>query len=257
MNKINVWEKNMHDAVQNEINKLKRLVQFKNTDEVVLEKAAQKNVVLRELVESSNFIDAEEKKLAKKIFEAYLEQSSFENYSDLSTLSMLVYNEVLAGRLQKTINGLVSKDGKSYVSDKLIKSLSDLTNQILSLKTKLGIDKEEKLDEFTSLQLLTKRFHQHIQENRNEFTLSVPFSCASCGKEDVKLVLLRKRVKDFDVLDHPFFAGRFYYNAEIISDVKKGLITAEQAARYIKSSPDFIKWCIDNEGRIIQNTENK
>ena len=247
----------MNDSLKLEIAKLKRQVQYKNADEVVIEKIAQKNVVLQDLVESGNFIDEAEKKLAKKMFEAYLEQNSFESYSDLSTLSVLVYNEVLSGRVQKSINDSTDSKGKAYISDKLLKSHSDLTNQILHLKTKLGIDKEVKTDEFTALQLLKKRFAQHIQENRNEFTLSVPFSCASCGKEDVKLVLLRKRVKDFDVLDHPFFAGRFYYNAEIISDVKKGLITAEQAARYIKSSPDFIKWCIDNEGRIIQNTENK
>jgi len=247
----------MNDAVKNEMSKLKRLVNFKNVDTTVLEKAAQRNVVLRDLISSGNFIDDKEKDLAKKIFENYLSKLDFENFSDLSTLSMLVYNEVLAGRLQRTINDSSTKDGKSYVSDKLIKSLSDLTNQILSLKLKLGVDADKKEDEFTALNLLKKRFHQHIQENRNEFTLSVPYTCSACSKDDVKLVLLRKRVKDFEVLDHPFFSGRFYYNAEIISDVKNGLITAEQAARYIKSSPDFIKWCIENEGRILPNTEDK
>ncbi len=247
----------MHDAVQNEINKLKRLVQFKNAEEAILEKIAQKNIILRELLESSNFVDETEKKLAKKIFEAYLEQNSFENYSDLSTLSILVYNEVLAGRLQRTINGLVSKDGKSYVSDKLIKSLSDLTNQILSLKTKLGIDKKETVDEFTALQLLKKRFHQWIQENKNECTIYVPFSCPKCNHNDVKPVLLRKRVKDFEVLEHPHFAGRFWYCSEAIQDVKEGKITKEQYARYFKTSCDFVTWCIENEGKILLNTDDK
>jgi len=247
----------MNDAIKNEINKLKRLVQFKNSDEVVLEKVAQKNVILRELVESSNFVDTKEKNLAKKIFEAYLEQCSFENYSDLSTLSMLVYNEVLAGRLQQTINGLTSKDGKTYISDKLIKSLSDLTNQILSLKTKLGIDKEEKVDEFTALQLLKKRFHNWIQENKNEMTLVVPFTCQGCNKEDVKMVLLRKRVKDFEELDHPMFSGRFWYNEKAMNDVEKGILSKEKYAEYFATSVDYVNWCLQNKGRILPNTESK
>jgi len=247
----------MNDSLKLEIAKLKRQVQYKNADEEVLLKIAEKNVVLQELVEDGNFISEVEKKQAKKIFEGFLKTHTFDTLSDLNTLSTLTYNMILLGRIQKSINDSTTKDGGVYISDKLLKSMHEVENQIANLKVKLGIDREVKTDEFSALQLLKKRFHQHIQENRNEFTLSVPYTCSACGKDDVKLVLLRKRVKDFDVLDHPFFAGRFYYNAEIISDVKKGLITAEQAARYIKSSPDFIKWCIENEGRIINNTDEK
>ena len=247
----------MNDAVKNEMSKLKRLVNFKNVDTTVLEKAAQRNVVLRDLISSGNFIDDKEKDLAKKIFENYLSKLDFENFSDLSTLSMLVYNEVLAGRLQRTINDSSTKDGKSYVSDKLIKSLSDLTNQILSLKLKLGVDADKKEDEFTALNLLKKRFHQHIQENKAEYTLWVPYTCSSCGKQDVEEHLLRLRVKDYDVLKHPFFSGRFLWNSEIMKDVENKVITIEQAARYLKTSTDYISWALQNKGRILPTTENK
>jgi len=247
----------MNDAVKNEMSKLKRLVNFKNVDTTVLEKAAQRNVVLRDLISSGNFIDDKEKDLAKKIFENYLSKLDFENFSDLSTLSMLVYNEVLAGRLQRTINDSSTKDGKSYVSDKLIKSLSDLTNQILSLKLKLGVDADKKEDEFTALNLLKKRFHQHIQENKAEYTLWVPYTCSSCGKQDVEGHLLRLRVKDYDVLKHPFFSGRFLWNSEIMNDVENKVITPEQAARYLKTSTDYISWALQNKGRILPTTENK
>jgi hypothetical protein len=245
----------MNDNVKAEIKKLSKLNQYKNADEAIVEKIAQKNIVLRDLVDSGNFITDVEKKQAKKIFENYLQNNAFENFSDLSTLSILVYNEILASRLQKTINECTSKDGKSYISDKLLKAHSDLTNQILSLKTKLGIDKEEKEDEFTALQLLKKRFHQHIQENKNEFMLYVPFKCAGCGKQDVKPVLLRRRIKDFEVLEHPQFAGRFWFCAEAINDVKEGKLTKEQYSRYFKTGCDFVAWCIENEGRILPNSE--
>ena len=247
----------MNDSIKNEITKLKKLVQYRKVDDAVVEKVAQKNVVLRELVEGANLIDDDEKKLAKKIFDYYLESNSFENYSDLSTLSVLVYNEILAGRVQKSINGCVGKDGKSFISDKMLKAHSDLTNQILHLKTKLGIDKEQKVDEFTALQLLKKRFAQHILENRAEHTLWVPYTCSSCGKSDVESHLLRLRVKDYEVLKHPFFSGRFLWNSEIMKDVEDKVITTEQAARYLKTSPDYIKWALENKGRIVLNTENK
>ena len=247
----------MNDAIKVEMAKLKRLVQYKNADDTVLEKAAQKVVVLRELVESGNFLDDTEKKLAKKMFEAYLEQNSFESYSDLSTLSILVYDEVLAGRLQRTINESSTKDGKSYVSDKLIKSLSDLTNQILSLKLKLGVDSEKKEDEFTALQLLKKRFATWINENKNECTIYVPFTCQKCHHDDVKPVLLRKRVKDFEVLEHPHLAGRFWFNKVAIEMVKSGKLSKSEYAAIFSTSIDFVQWCLDNEGRILPTTENK
>ena len=243
----------MDDNVRLEIKKLSKLKQFSNSSEEIITKIAEKNCVLRELLESGNFLDDAEKKLAKNIFEKYLLKLDFENFSDLSTLSMIVYNEILVGRIQKAINDC-TKDGKSYVSDKLVKSLSDLTNQILSLKLKLGIDKEKEEDEMTALCLLKKRFAQHILENRAEYTLWVPYTCSSCGKQDVESHLLRLRVRDYDVLKHPFFSGRFLWNSEIMKDVEDKKITIEQAARYLKTSTDYITWALSQKGRILPTT---
>lgn len=241
----------MNDNIQNEKNKLRRLVQFKKLDDSALQKIAEKNVVLKELIESGNFTNAEEKSSAKKIFEAYLSQHTFESFSDLSTLSVLVYNEILLGRTQKAINGCTNKEGESYISDKLLTAHSSLTNQILSLKTKLGIDRATKTDEFSAFQLLKKRFVNHINENKNEFTLTVPYKCSACAKEDVKMVLLRKRVKDFEVLEHPHFAGRFWYNKVAIDMVKSGKLKKEDYAKIFSTTVDYVNWCIANEGKII------
>jgi hypothetical protein len=245
----------MDSTLKTEIKRLSNLKQYTNASDEQLEKVAQKNIALIELVNDGNFIDEAEKKLAKKVFEAYLDQNAFENYSDLSTLSALVYNEVLLGRVQKSINDMTSKDGKTYISDKLLKSHSDLTNQILHLKTKLGIDKEQKVDEFTAFQLLKKRFHQHIQENKVEFTIWVPYTCSSCGHNDVKGHILRKRVKDFEVIDHPHFSGRFWYNEVAMNMVEAGTLSKEDYAKIFATSVDYVNWALANKGRIIQNTE--
>jgi len=247
----------MDSNVKSEFKKLSNLKQNKDCSNEQLEKMAQKNVVLSDLANSGNFIDDAEKKLAKKIFDAYLEKLDFENFSDLSTLSTLVYSEVLSKRVEKSINKCTNKDGESYISDKLLKSHSDLTNQILHLKEALGINKTEKEDEFSALQLLKKRYAQHILENRAEYTLWVPYMCSGCGKQDVEGHLLRLRVKDYEVLKHPFFSGRFLWNSEIMKDVENKVITPEQAARYLKTSTDYIFWALQNKGRILPTTENK
>lgn len=246
----------MNDSIKNETIKLRKLVQYKKADDAVVEKIAQKNVVLRELVDGGNFIDDAEKKLAKKIFEAYLKQNAFENFSDLSTLSVLVYNEILAGRVQKSINASTDKNGKAYINEKVLKAHADLTNQILSLKKTLGIDKEEKVDEFTALQLLKKRFHSWLQENKDSCTISVPFTCQSCGHDDVKMVFLRKVVKDWEAIDHTCFQGRFYYNKTAMDMIEAGTLKKEDYAKIFNVSLDYVNWSISNRGRIVQN-ENK
>ena len=243
----------MNDEVKKEVAKLKRLVQYRSADDAILEKTAQKVVVLRELISGGNFLDDAEKALAKKIFEAYLDKLDFENFSDLSTLSTLVYSEVLLKRVEKSINKCTNKDGESYLSDKLLKSHSDLTNQILHLKEKLGINKEESVDEFSALQLLKKRFNAWIQENKASCTIAIPYTCSSCNHDDVKLVLLRKNVSDWTAIDHPAFLGRFYYSKHAMDMVEAGTLSKEDYAKIFQVSCDYVDWCRANRGKIVVN----
>jgi hypothetical protein len=246
----------MEDSVKREISKLKRLVPFKNAPDAVLEKAALKNVTLRELIENGEFLDEAEKQKAKKFFESYLLAHEFETQSDLSTLSILVWDEILIGRLKKTINNCTSSDGKSYVNDKLIKSLNDLTNHIFQIKEKLGISKQERVDEMTALTLLKKRFHSWLQENKDSCTIAVPYKCSKCNAEDVKMVFLRKVVKDWEAIDHTCFQGRFYYNKTAMDMVEAGTLSKEDYAKIFNVSIDYVNWSISNRGKIVIS-ENK
>jgi hypothetical protein len=243
----------MDSNIKAEIKRISNLKQYANASDEQLEKIAQKNLVLADLVNNGNFIDDKEKKQAKQCFEKYLEAHDFENYSDLSTLSMLVFNEILVCRIQSTINGCKTKDDKIYINDKMVKSLHEAENQVLSLKTKLRIDKEEKVDELTALQLLKKRFHTFIQENKNEFTLAVPYTCSSCGKDDVKLILVRRKVKDFEVIEHPHFSGRFWYNKVAMDMVESGTLSPDAYAKIFSTSIDYVNWALQNKGRILDD----
>jgi len=241
----------MDAEVQKEVNKLSHLTQYKDKPLEWIEKKAIINLKIRNFAQQSIFQDLKEKELAEDLFTKYLDEYEFESTSDILRLQDLIFKYLLKNRIQKRLNELTSgkdKDGKEknvYCSDKDVKPLLDLEKAITEDKLALGIDKvdDEKKDELTGLQMLMKRFEKYINFNRNEFTTV----CAKCGN----LLLLRRRVKDFECLLHPFFSGRWLYNREIMKDYKQGLITKEQAARYVRSSPDYILYCEKNENEIV------
>jgi len=242
----------MDADVQKEVNKLSKLTQYKDKPLEWIEKKVIINNKIKNFAKQSIFQDLKEKELAEDLFTKYLDEYDFENTSDILRLQDLIFKYILKNRIQKRLNELTSgidKDGKPknvYCNDKDVKPLLDLEKAITEDKLALGIDKvdDEKKDELTGLQMLVKRFEKYINFNRNEFTTV----CAKCGN----LLLLRRRVKDFECLLHPFFSGRWLYNRDVINDVKKNIITKDQAARYLRTSPDYIDYCIKNENEIVQ-----
>jgi hypothetical protein len=242
----------MDADLQKEINKFKNLPQFRDKPIEFIEKKATISLKIRKFAEQNIFEDLDEKSLAEDLFVKYLDEYEFESTSDILRLQDLVFKYILKVRIQKRLNELTStkgadgKEKKAYCSDKDVKPLLDLEKAITDDKIALGIDKpdDENKDELTGLQMLMKRFEKYINFNRNEFTTV----CAHCGS----MLLLRRRVKDFENLLHPFFSGRWLYNKAIINDVKKNIISKEQAARYLRTSPDYIDYAIKNENEICQ-----
>ena len=76
--------------------------------------------------------------------------------------------------------------------------------------------------------------------------------CNKCGHEDIQMHLLRRKTKNFEVLKHPFFQGRYLFNSEIQNDYRDGKITKEQAARYCRTSSQMIEWNEENRYKIIE-----
>lgn len=217
---------------------------MKDKSEEYIKHEAQKNVTVREMVRTGNFIDDEEKKFAKSLFDKYLNNYDFENMIDLNTLGILVYNEVLVQRLQKTINAQQDSKGNFYLNDKIVKSFHDTQNHVLELKKQLGLDKEKTESELTAWQQANKKLDLHIAWNRNEYSTV----CEHCGQ----LLLLRRKTKDFECLKHPFFSGRFWLNARALQLVKKGILSKEDYAFIFHTSVDYVNWVLENEGKLIE-----
>jgi len=226
-----------------EIKRISQLMQYKNASKATVEKVANINVWKRQIKIADRFDKEADKKLAEKFFNDYLDNYEFDSFSDLNTLADLIFEEVLKFTLQAQINKTMSDESNTYIPEKSIASLHDVEEKVLKLKDMLGINKkEDQKDDLTALQMLQKRFDKYIEFNRNEFTMT----CPDCGSP----TLLRRRVKDFDVLKHPFFCGRFYYNSRGISLVKAGIWDKYQYAWVFHTHPDYVDWCIKHEGEI-------
>jgi len=228
----------------------------KTTDD--LARQAFINIKVRDFKSNPLFTDPDEMKMSEDRFKDYLNGNELESMSELDTLRSLVYLEVFEARIQKQLNKMAEE--KKAPNERITKQLTDIQNQKMSLKVKLGIDRQDdKVDEMTGLETLKKRFKDYINAHRNEFTITCPHG---------EILLLRRRVKDFDSMKHPWFAGRWLFNYEILKDVKDGVITKEQAWRYLscasqgeKYKPafdktyctDYIDYCLKNWGEITSN----
>jgi len=238
--------------LEKEISRLHNLKQNKKKDSSDLFVQAQRNVWKKQISISDHFSVTAEKQQAEELFNAYLDNFQFNDFNEVTLVGHLVYEEILLNRVKTDINIISADENNKFISDKLIDSLHKIEDRVIELKIKLGISKTKEKDDLSAMQMLEKKLDCYIPFNRNEFTIWAGFQCSGCGKEDVKSFLLRRKVKDFEAIPHVAFYGRFLYNIEIFKDVEAGLITKEQAARYLRTSVYYIEWCIKNKNKIIQ-----
>jgi len=258
----------MEDSVlEQEIRRLKNLKSCKEMPEEQFIRMAKINLFVRAFKSSPMFDESTpdgkiEQQLCEERFKSYLTNHELESESELDTLKSLVFNEVFEIRLQKELNKL-AHDGK-YPPDRLTKQLTEIQNQKMEIKVRLGIDQEKKSeDELTGLQILFKKFDKYINAHRNEFTMTCPHG---------QILLLRKRVVDFESMPHPWFAGRWLFNYEILKDVKEGKLSKEDAWRYLccasqggdyklafskKYCTDYIDYCLEHWAEITESLSIK
>jgi hypothetical protein len=268
-----------NSELEREIKRLKGLKQNQDLLPEELEPIARVNIAVRDFKRKPLFeyngddknikkeVD-QDQKLAEEKYKSYLESYEIESDSDLDTLSSLTYNEIFEKRIQRELNKL--HDQGKYPPDRLTKQLTEVQNQKLSLKVKLGIDrKEEEKDDLTKLQLLEKRVFDHIQEHKNEHTIGVGWECEKCGHKDWEQYLLWYKVKDFKLMKHPWFVGRWLANYEILKDVKENKLSKEDATRYLMCASqggdykkeykeyctDYIDFCLEEWEEILGHFE--
>ncbi len=235
-----------------EIIRLRNLKQNKKRTLSEIEKEAKINVFTKQIDIESRFKNTKDQKLAKKLFDHYTQNHIFETFVEYKVVADLVFEEILLEHTKDALDQIHDNNTNQYVSEKHVKTLHETQERVYFLQKKLGIVKEESADDLSALEMLKKKFSLWNVFNRNECTLYAPYKCSDCGKEDVQPLLLRRRVKDFDVIPHCMLRGRFLFNVEIFHDLEQGLITDEQAARYMRTSSAYIKWVKENINKIVE-----
>lgn len=233
--------------IQNEIKRLSNLKNYKNFEKSAIEKIARGNIWKKQIKIEDRFSQKEDKEISKNVFDAYLSNYSIESFNDAQNVADLVYEEVMLLKVQKEIDKNLSDESNGYTPTKQIDTLHNIQERIWSLKEKIGISVDKTKNDLTALEELEAKFQIYIAFNRNEFTTV----CSDCGT----VRLLRRRVKDFDNLKHPFFSGRFYFNRRGIELVKAGIWTKEQYAFAFYTSVEYVNWCLENEHKIVEIDE--
>jgi DNA-directed RNA polymerase subunit RPC12/RpoP len=185
------------------------------------------------------FEDKEEKRLAREMAKKYIDEYTFESVSDKNALKQLVFLEILSTRLQSMLNDS-HRDNKA-IPMQLMDALHKNIKQIVDLKTTLGLtkdkDDESKTDAYKALDTTKKKFKVWCDENQASRTIV----CPECSK----LVLLRIRTDAWEAQKHPYFKDRLLYNQPLFDLFKDGKITADDVAKILGCSPDYIHWIIE------------
>jgi len=171
------------------------------------------------------------------------------NYPQLNKLSNkqlleeLVWLECLQERFKKNV-GIVSQasigpDGKTTISaipKHLNESITEGLNQIMGLKTKLGLFEDQKqLDAFRDIDDLKAKAAEYRKQNPLSFKCTCPY-CA-------KIFFLKRRTDKFEEFKSPFYADdKILKNDALHKLWKLGKITAEDAAAVLGVSSDYLAW---------------
>jgi len=184
------------------------------------------------------FIDKNEQKLAKELLLKYLDDFVIENISDKSTLKQIIYLEIFGIRYRNQIEKLCNDKEVNAVPTNGLDELRKIQDQILKLKNTLNIEHtEESSDFYKYSERLKRKFAAYKKENSLSFT----GQCPHCSK----YFRANRRLKDLELTKHPYFKDRYLYNQHLFELFDKGTITAEDVAKVLETSTDYVEKMYD------------
>lgn len=209
-------------------------------------KSAQKNPVYKKYSDIIDKFKGPEADLAANLIERYLKEYTIESISDINTLKELIYYEVVQTRFQLKLNDF--SDNKS-VPIQIVEIMHKNSDVILKLKNSLGLFKDKtKEDGYDALDHLKRRFKVWLTQNQASRTLV----CGHCGK----MLLLRIRTEAWEAQKHPFFSDKILGNPHLIALYQRNIITKEDVAKVLETSPDYVDWLVTRWGKNQQEVVN-
>lgn len=217
----------------------KGMAQYKSLTEIELRNMAEALLKEKEHIEEidieSMFLKDEEKTLSTQILKKYLKDYSMETVSEKQDIRQLIYCEVLHVRLQEALNEL-QKDAH-VIPDKLVKTLHENLEQIVSLKEKLkiksGVKNETVKDGYGYLQMMMRKYKVWLQNNQATRHMMCPYC--------VKPIMMIIDPRAWIALKHPFFKDRILGNETLIKVYKEQRpLTVEDIRDILGVSNDYV-----------------
>lgn len=177
--------------------------------------------------------------------------------SNLQLLEELVWLECLQERFKQNV-GIVTKptigpDGKEKIEQmpkQLQESIANGLEQIVGLKTKLGLfEDQQTTDAFKDFEALKKK----AKDYRATHPLSYKCCCPWC----TKIFFLKRRTDNYETFKSPFYADdKVIKNTPLYNLYKAGKITKTEAAEVMGVSADYFTWLEEKVYSTVKTKES-
>jgi len=218
--------------------RLKNLKQNKNLSEAEIDSLVEERINADKLLNDFVGLLPEEKLKAIELFNKYLEEKSFEHFSEKQTLTQLVFLEIFSERLRKKIEE-EAKD-KNAIPLRLVESLRETNDQILKFKDQLKLSSKDEngITLFEYLRDLKQRAIKYYEDHRGvNWT-----TCPKCST----LFPILARTEGMKSQNATWFKGTDYYNIPLFKLYHNRKITKEEIAEVMGVSVSDIDFLYDN-----------
>jgi hypothetical protein len=220
------------------IQRYRNMKQYKDLSDTELEQLVQKKIEEGALLTSFVGLSDAEKQKAIKLYDQYVSEHSFESLAEKSTLINLVYLEILNDRVKLFIER-EGNEKQGAIPLRMTEQLVENTNQIMSLKEKLGMMKDA--DSENALELMNE-LKEKALAYYNEHAGETYVKCPECQS----LFRLLMKVDGLEPTKATFFRGTTLYNAKLMELYHYKKVTLEEVAEIMGVHNKYITFIYEN-----------
>jgi hypothetical protein len=210
--------------------------QGKTPEEIAV--LVDKKIQEEELLTAFIGLSDDEKKKAIKLYDQYVTEHLFESLAEKSTLINLVYLEILNDRVKL----FIEKEGnekQGAIPLRMTEQLVENTNQIMSLKEKLGMMKDAESESALNLiNELKEKALAYYETHAGETYVKCP-ECQS-------LFRLLMKIEGLEPAKATFFRGTTLYNQKLMELYHYKKITLEEMAEIMGVNHKYITYIYEN-----------
>ena len=195
---------------------------------------------LEEIELKKSFIGFKDQELerALSLYYKYLDENSFENLAEKSSLITLVYLEILKERIQEFIKKEeVEKNGA--IPLQMAEKILEIDTQIMEIKEKLSMLKDKNDSTFVKTwEELKKKALTYYNEHAGCTTVK----CPHCQN----LFNLLMDVSNLTPEKCSFFRGTTLYNEKLMKLYEEKRLTIDEVAEILGVHPKYINFIFEN-----------